>query len=63
MDYLDTDDLDCIAFIDEKTNNVVIKFLGIPNKKAAELFTDYVMMTLNVEYQPLSNVHKSKMIH
>jgi len=63
MDYLNTEDLDCIAYIDKKTNNVVIRFVGLPNKKAAELFTDYVMMTLGVDYNPLSSIERSKMIH
>ena len=63
MDYLNTDDLDCIAYIDKKTNNVIIRFIGLPNAIAAELFTDYVMMTLGVEYNPLDNRERSKMVH
>jgi predicted helicase len=63
MDYLNTEDLDCIAYIDKKTNNVIIRFVGFPNAIAAELFTDYVMMTLGVDYDPLINVRRSKMIH
>ena len=63
MDYLNTEDLDCIAYIDKKTNNVVIKFIGLPNAIAAELFTDYVMMTLGVDYNPLDNRERSKMVH
>lgn len=63
MDYLNMEDLDCIAYIDKKTNNVIIRFVGFPNAIAAELFTDYAMMTLGVEYNPLSSIQKSKMIH
>tara|TARA_X000001382_G_scaffold11139_3_gene7598 strand:- start:1063 stop:1254 length:192 start_codon:yes stop_codon:yes gene_type:complete len=63
MDYLNTEDLDCIAYIDKKTNNVVIRFIGLPNAIAAELFTDYVMMTLGVDYNPLDNRERSKMVH
>jgi predicted metallopeptidase len=63
MDYLNTEDLDCIAYIDKKTNNVVIRFVGLPNAIAAELFTDYVMMTLGVDYNPLDNRERSKMVH
>ena len=63
MDYLNTDDLDCIAYIDKKTNNVIIRFIGLPNAKAAELFTDYVMMTLGVQYDPSRDFERSKMIH
>ena len=63
MAYLDTDDFDCIAFIDEKTNSVTVKFIGIPNRQSAELFINYVMVTLGVDYQPLDHVDKSKMIH
>jgi predicted aldo/keto reductase-like oxidoreductase len=63
MTYLDTDDFDCIAFVDEKTNEVTIKFVGIPNKESAELFINYVMVTLGIDFQPLDNVDRSKMIH
>ena len=57
------EDLDCIAYIDKKTNNVIIRFVGFPNAIAAELFTDYVMMTLGVDYNPLDNRERSKMVH
>lgn len=63
MAYLDTDDFDCIAFVDEKTNEVTIKFVGIPNKESAELFINYIMVTLGIDFQPLDNVDRSKMIH
>ena len=63
MAYLDTDDFDCIAFIYEKTNSVTVKFIGIPNKESANLFINYVMVTLGVDYQPLDHGDRSNMIH
>ena len=57
------EDFDCVCYIDEKTNNVVIKFYGIPNKHSAELFTEYVMATLGIEYVPISGLERSKMVH
>ena len=63
MAYIDTDDFYCIAFIDEKTNSVKVKFIGIPNKESANLFINYVMVTLGVDYQPLDHGDKSNMIH
>ena len=63
MAYLDSDDFDCIAFIDENTNSVTVKFIGIPNRQSADLFINYVMVTLGVDYKPLDHVDKSKMIH
>ena len=63
MAYLDTDDFDCIAFIDEKTNSVTVKFIGIPNKESANLFINYVMLTLGVDYKPLDHGDRSNMIH
>ena len=63
MAYLDTDDFDCIAYIDEKTNAVTVKFVGIPNKQSAELFINYVMVTLGVDFRPLDQTDRSKMIH
>jgi hypothetical protein len=63
MAYLETDDFDCIAFIDEKTNSVTVKFIGIPNKQSAELFINYVMVTLGIDFQPLEHTDRSRMIH
>ena len=63
MAYFDTDDFDCIAFIDEETNAVTIKFIGIPNKQSAELFINYAMVALGVDYNPLQCTDRSRMIH
>ena len=30
MNYFSSEDLDCVCFIEEETNNVVIKFFGMP---------------------------------
>ena len=57
------EDFDCVCYIDEKTNNVVIKFFGIPNKQSAQLFSEYVMATLGMEYHPISSIERSKMLH
>ena len=63
MDYMNSDEFDCVAYVDEKTNNLVIRFFGIPNKQAAELFADYVMMTLGVDYQSINETPRSKMVN
>ena len=52
-----------IAFVDEKTNSVTVKFIGIPNRQSADLFINYVMVTLGVDYQPIEHGDRSKMIH
>ena len=57
------EDFDCVCYIDEKTNNVVIKFYGIPNKHSEELFTEYVMATLGIDYHSIDNKDKSRMVH
>ena len=62
MDYFSADDLDSVAYIEDDTNNVVIKFYGFPNKLAAELFISYAMLNMGFDYQPVSST-KSKMIH
>jgi hypothetical protein len=63
MVYNDTEDFDCIAFIDEKNNSVTVKFIGIPNKESAQLFINYVMVALGIDFNPLDDADKSKMIH
>ena len=63
MNYFSSEDLDCVCFIEEKSNNVVIKFFGMPNNESAELFTSYIMMKLGFEYIPFDGDNHSKSIH
>ena len=62
MDYFSADDLDSVAYIEDDTNNVIIKFYGFPNKLAAELFISYAMLNMGFDYQPTDSM-KSNMIH
>ena len=62
MDYFGSEELDSICYIDKKTNHVVIRFIGFPNKAAAELFTSYIMSRLGFEVV-LDDGSQSKMIH
>nr|BAR27479.1 hypothetical protein [uncultured Mediterranean phage uvMED]BAR27563.1 hypothetical protein [uncultured Mediterranean phage uvMED]BAR27599.1 hypothetical protein [uncultured Mediterranean phage uvMED]BAR39439.1 hypothetical protein [uncultured Mediterranean phage uvMED]BAR39497.1 hypothetical protein [uncultured Mediterranean phage uvMED] len=56
------DDLDSVAYIEEGTNNVIIKFYGFPNNKSADLFISYAMLSMGFDYQPLNNI-RSDRIH
>ena len=62
MDYFTADDLDSVAYIEEGTNSVIIKFYGFPNKLAADLFISYAMLNMGFNYQPVSGT-KSDRIH
>ena len=62
MDYFSSDDLDSIAYVEEGSNNVIIKFYGFPNKLAADLFINYAMLNMGFDYQPMDGM-KSNMIH
>ncbi len=63
MNYFSSEDLDCVCYIEEKTNNVVIKFFGMPNSDSAHLFTSYIMMRLGFEYTPFGEDNYSKSVH
>ena len=63
MNYFSSEDLDCVCYIEEKTNNVVIKFFGMPNSDSAHLFTSYIMMRLEFEYTPFGEDNYSKSVH
>ena len=63
MNYFSSEDLDCVCYIEEKTNNVVIKFFGMPNNDSAQLFTSYIMMRLGFEYTPYGEDNYSKSVH
>jgi hypothetical protein len=56
MDYFSMDDLDSVAYIEEGTNNVIIKFYGFPNNKSADLFISYAMLSMGFDYQSLNNI-------
>ena len=62
MDYFSADDLDSVAYIEDDTNNVIIKFYGFPNRITADLFITYAMLNMGFDYQPVSSM-KSDMIH
>jgi|TARA_R110000823_G_scaffold2248_1_gene9196 hypothetical protein len=62
MDYFESEELNSICYIDKKTNHVVIRFIGFPNKAASELFTGYIMSRLGFEVM-LDDDNQSKMIH
>ena len=63
MNYFSSEDLDCVCYIEEKTNNVVIKFFCMPNHDSAQLFTSYIMMRLGFEYTPYGEDNYSKSVH
>ena len=62
MNYFSSEDLDSIAYIEEGSNNVIIKFYGFPNQLAADLFITYAMLNMGFDFTPTESM-KSKMIH
>ena len=63
MNYFSSEDMDCVCYIEEKSNNVVIKFFGMPNKESADLFTIYAMNRLGFDYHPINEGMQSKEVH
>lgn len=63
MRYFSSEDMDCVCYIEEKTNNVVIKFFNMEDNSTAELFTIYVMNKLGFDYSPINEQMQSKLIH
>ena len=63
MRYFSSEDMDCVCYIEEKTNNVVIKFFNMEDDSTAELFTIYVMNRLGFDYNPVNEQMESKLIH
>jgi hypothetical protein len=61
MEY-DSDDIQSVVFIEPKTNNVIIKITGFPNKDLANLYVRWVMNELSFDYTPMNgtidgNIH------
>jgi hypothetical protein len=63
MRYFSSEDMDCVCYIEEETNNVIIKFFNMEDSETAELFTMYVMNRLGFDYNPLNEQMQSKMVH
>jgi len=62
MDHLDLEDVESVCFIEEGTNNVVIKFYGFNNSRASELFSVHVMDRLDFDYIP-NDAYRNNTIH
>jgi hypothetical protein len=61
MEY-DSDDIQSVVFIEPKTNNVIIKITGFPNKDLANLYVSWVMNELSFDYTSMNgtidgNIH------
>ena len=63
MNYFSSDDMDCLVYIEEKTNNVVIKFFNMQDHDSAELFTMFAMNRLGFDYHPINENMQSKLVH
>jgi|TARA_R100000458_G_scaffold57272_1_gene63220 hypothetical protein len=63
MDYFSSDELDSVAFIEKKSNAVVLKVYGFHNEITAQLFITYSMMKLGFDFHPINDDMPSKMIH
>jgi hypothetical protein len=63
MNYFSSEDMDCVCYIEEKTNNVVIKFFNMPDHNSAELFTIFAMNRLGFDYHPLNDYMPSTLFH
>ena len=62
MDHLDLEDVESICFIEEGTNNVIMKFYGFSESKQAELFSIFAMNKLDFDYIP-NDAYINKSIH
>ena len=61
MEY-DSYEIQSVVFIEPKTNNVIIKITGFPNKDLANLYVSWVMNELSFDYTPMNgtidgNIH------
>ena len=62
MDYFDLDNVESICYIEEETNNVIIKFYGFNNLKQSELFSIHAMDKLEFDYIP-NDEYRNSSIH
>jgi hypothetical protein len=62
MDYFDLDNVESICYIEDETNNVIIKFYGFNNSKQSELFSIHAMEKLEFDYIP-NDEYRNNSIH
>ena len=62
MDYFHSDDLDSVVYIEEGSNNVIMKFYGFGSSKQSELFSVFAMKKLDFDYIP-NDAYRNKSIH
>ena len=62
MDHLDLEDVESVCYIEEGSNNVIIKFYGFNNSRQSELFSVFAMKKLNFDYIP-NDAYRNKSIH
>ena len=62
MDHLDLEDVESICYIEEGSNNVIIKFYGFTTSKQSELFSVFAMKKLDFDYIP-NDEYRNKSIH
>ena len=53
MEY-DSDNIQSVVFIEPKSNTVVIKITGFPNKDLADMYVSWVMNELSFDFTPLN---------
>jgi hypothetical protein len=59
MEY-DSDNIQSVVFIEPKTNNVVIKITGFPNKDIANLYVTWIMAELSFDFTPMNGTIDTK---
>ena len=62
MDYLDLEDVESICYIEEGSNNVIMKFYNFTSFKQSELFSVFAMKKLDFDYIP-NDAYRNKSIH
>ena len=62
MDHLDLEDVESICYIEEGSNNVIIKFYNFTSFKQSELFSVFAMKKLDFDYIP-NDEYRNKSIH
>jgi hypothetical protein len=59
MEY-DSDNIQSVVFIEPKTNNVIIKITGFPNKDIANLYVSWIMAELSFDFTPMNGTIDTK---
>nr|BAR15726.1 hypothetical protein [uncultured Mediterranean phage uvMED] len=60
MKPFNLEDIESVAYVDNNSNDVIIRFIGFPNELASTLFINYAMLCIGFDFEPIDSMPSTK---